>query len=54
MPRCTEYDADHDSNVVYCDSNCGALLESKTCEELLKAYEHWRYHEYFGGCSHGR
>jgi hypothetical protein len=38
---------------VGCDSNCKALLDPETVDELRAAVTHWRSHEYTGGCSHG-
>jgi hypothetical protein len=38
---------------VQCDENCGAYKQPETVDELQKAYEHWRNHDYRGGCSHG-
>lgn len=38
---------------VHCDTNCKALANPVTVDELRAAVEHWRSHEYTGGCSHG-
>lgn len=47
------YANDHDETLVNCDEKCGALLDPKTTEEILKAYEHWKEHASRGGCAHG-
>ena len=40
---------------VACDSvDCEARDEPKTAQEYQQAYEHWRRHQYLGGCSHAR
>ena len=38
---------------VHCDSRCMALREPFSRDDLEAAYEHWRYHGYLSGCSHG-
>lgn len=39
---------------VRCDENCGAFEEPDTFGEFLAAIEHWKNHNLFHGCSHGR
>jgi hypothetical protein len=41
-----------EDTVVPCEYKCGALLAPKSESEIYKAYIHWRYHSYLGGCSH--
>lgn len=41
-----------DNDVVECDSDCGAKNKPTTHEELLAAYEHWKFHGSMCGCSH--
>ena len=40
--------------LVPCDSNCSAKLEPQTLVEYQFALEHYRFHGYLCGCSHGR
>jgi len=42
--------------IVDCDENCGAFVDpgrTATYAELRATLEHYRDHEYVGGCSHG-
>lgn len=40
---------------VPCDSvACRAKQQPQTLEEYGAALDHWRSHQYLGGCSHGR
>ena len=39
--------------VVECDGDCGAPLEPQTDDEVRAAYNHWRFHGLYAGCSHG-
>jgi hypothetical protein len=39
---------------LYCDdADCEAVAAPNTDEEIARAYEHWRWHDYLHGCSHG-
>ncbi len=38
---------------VDCDEWCQAFQRPFGAEETRAAYEHWRYHSYLNGCSHG-
>lgn len=38
---------------VSCDDNCGAFEDPVTPDEFKAAYEHWKFHGYLCGCSHG-
>lgn len=39
---------------VSCDEHCGALVDPKSFDEVMDAYEHWKSHGNACGCSHGR
>lgn len=41
------------AGLVACDRKCPAKDSPYTREEYVLAYEHWRYHGYLHGCSHG-
>lgn len=45
--------ADEAAGKVKCDEFCGAAADPKTPEEYRAAYEHWRHHGLYYGCSHG-
>jgi hypothetical protein len=47
-PECREA-----NGLVDCDLACEAKLEPVTLEEFKVAYEHWRSHGLYSGCSHG-
>jgi hypothetical protein len=36
-----------------CDLGCTALRNPQTKAELRAALDHWMYHPYLSGCSHG-
>lgn len=38
--------------LVDCDDNCGAPADPQTFAEYAAAYEHWRHHSMWSGCSH--
>jgi len=40
--------------VEYCDELCKAKNKPVTLEDYKLAYDHWRYHDSWLGCSHGR
>lgn len=41
-------------NTIECDEyECVAVADPQTDEEIARAYEHWRWHSYLSGCSHG-
>lgn len=48
-----DYYAGDELSLVACDEGCGAKRIPETPEELLAAYEHWKYHGEMYGCSHG-
>lgn len=39
---------------VHCDADCGALREPVRKRELRATLEHYRSHQLYHGCSHGR
>lgn len=51
--HCTCGDAGYCPIHVPCDDDCGALLTPTTPEELTKALEHWRHHQWLSRCAHG-
>ncbi len=51
-PECTCED-NYIECEVHVDCECKALREPETFEEYKAAYEHWKSHSRYGGCSHG-
>lgn len=55
MSRIAEWiRGDDRAGPVACDEyECEAIYDPKTPEEMVAAYEHWRWHSWLNGCSHG-
>ena len=52
--KCATYDCSVHKDLVRCDEPCNAKNKPETIDELKIALNHWKYHSFYHGCSHGQ